>query len=85
MCKVCWTEISLSLVCLVHKQRLLQTSHLHTLFECRGPAARTLLGRRQQQGKFLWVSAAAVRHNSSQVSWQSGDWSVGEVAEPLHK
>ncbi|XP_027143841.1 mitochondrial inner membrane protein OXA1L isoform X1 [Larimichthys crocea] len=52
-------------------QRLLQRSHLHTVIECRGPAARTLLGRRQQ-GKFLWVSAVAVRHNSSQIPPDDG-------------
>ncbi|XP_010740031.3 mitochondrial inner membrane protein OXA1L isoform X2 [Larimichthys crocea] len=51
-------------------QRLLK-SHLHTVIECRGPAARTLLGRRQQ-GKFLWVSAVAVRHNSSQIPPDDG-------------
>ncbi|CAJ1086143.1 mitochondrial inner membrane protein OXA1L [Xyrichtys novacula] len=46
--------------------RLLQRSHLHTGSGCHSPASRTLLGRRQQ-GKFLWVSAIAVRHNSSQI------------------
>ncbi|KAE8279239.1 Mitochondrial inner membrane protein OXA1L Hsa OXA1Hs Oxidase assembly 1-like protein [Larimichthys crocea] len=51
-------------------ERLLK-SHLHTVIECRGPAARTLLGRRQQ-GKFLWVSAVAVRHNSSQIPPDDG-------------
>lgn len=56
---------------LVYKQRLLQRSYLHTVFECRSPAGRTLLGRRQH-GKLLWVNAAAVRHNSSQVSWHAG-------------
>ncbi|XP_026183631.1 mitochondrial inner membrane protein OXA1L isoform X2 [Mastacembelus armatus] len=45
---------------------VLQRSHLHTVFECRSPAARTLLGRRQQ-GKILWVNAVALRHNSSQI------------------
>ncbi|TKS92940.1 Mitochondrial inner membrane protein OXA1L [Collichthys lucidus] len=52
-------------------QRLLQRSHLHTVIDFRGPAARTLLGRRQQ-GKFLWVSAVAVRHNSSQMPPDDG-------------
>uniref|UniRef100_A0A3Q3WNQ8 Membrane insertase YidC/Oxa/ALB C-terminal domain-containing protein n=1 Tax=Mola mola TaxID=94237 RepID=A0A3Q3WNQ8_MOLML len=46
--------------------RLLQRSHLHTVFECRSCVSRTLLGRRQN-GKFICVNAAAVRHNSSQV------------------
>ncbi|XP_032400467.1 mitochondrial inner membrane protein OXA1L isoform X1 [Etheostoma spectabile] len=46
--------------------RVLQKSHLHTVFECRSPATRTLLGRRPH-GKFLWVNAVAVRHNSSQI------------------
>ncbi|KAL3046320.1 hypothetical protein OYC64_004349 [Pagothenia borchgrevinki] len=41
-------------------------SHLHTVFESCSPAARTLLGRRQNR-KFLWVNAVAVRHNSSQI------------------
>ncbi|XP_042368018.1 mitochondrial inner membrane protein OXA1L [Plectropomus leopardus] len=51
--------------------RSLQRSGLHTVFECRGPAARTLLGRRHQ-GKFLWVNAVAVRHNSSQIPPEDG-------------
>uniref|UniRef100_A0A3B5AIU8 OXA1L mitochondrial inner membrane protein n=1 Tax=Stegastes partitus TaxID=144197 RepID=A0A3B5AIU8_9TELE len=42
-------------------------SHLHTVVECRSSATRTLLGRRHH-GKFLWVNAVAVRHNSSQVT-----------------
>ncbi|XP_044197552.1 mitochondrial inner membrane protein OXA1L [Thunnus albacares] len=46
--------------------RLLQRSHLHTVFECSSPTTRTLLGRRQH-GKLLWVNAVAVRHNSSQI------------------
>ncbi|XP_028285015.1 mitochondrial inner membrane protein OXA1L isoform X2 [Parambassis ranga] len=45
---------------------LLQRSHLHTVFEGHSPATRTLLGRRHQ-GKFVWVNAFAVRHNSSQM------------------
>uniref|UniRef100_A0A671V0G1 OXA1L mitochondrial inner membrane protein n=1 Tax=Sparus aurata TaxID=8175 RepID=A0A671V0G1_SPAAU len=43
---------------------MLQKSGLHTVYECRSPAARTLLGRRHH-GKFLWVNAVAVRHNIS--------------------
>ncbi|CAK6952968.1 mitochondrial inner membrane protein OXA1L [Scomber scombrus] len=50
----------------IWKHRFLQRSHLHTVFECSSPTTRTLLGRRQH-GKFLWVSAVAVRHNSSQI------------------
>ncbi|KAK5893455.1 hypothetical protein CgunFtcFv8_006326 [Champsocephalus gunnari] len=49
----------------IWNHRLLQKSHLHTVFESCSPAARTLLGRTQNR-KFLWVNAAAVRHNSSQ-------------------
>ncbi|XP_034413176.1 mitochondrial inner membrane protein OXA1L [Cyclopterus lumpus] len=55
----------------VGNHRLLQRSHLHTALECRSPAAGTLLGRRQQ-GKFLWVNAVAVRHNSSQIPPEDG-------------
>ncbi|XP_070786014.1 mitochondrial inner membrane protein OXA1L [Enoplosus armatus] len=55
----------------IWNHRLLQKSHLHTVFECRSPAARTLLGRRQH-GKFLWVNAVAVRHNSSQIPPEDG-------------
>ncbi|KAK5848281.1 hypothetical protein PBY51_005909 [Eleginops maclovinus] len=50
----------------IWNHRLLQKSHLHTVFESRSPAARSLLGRRQH-GKFLWVNAVAVRHNSSRI------------------
>ncbi|KAI3376357.1 hypothetical protein L3Q82_016841, partial [Scortum barcoo] len=53
------------------KHGLLQKSSLHTAYDCRSPAARTLLGRRQQ-GKFLWVSAVAVRHNSTQILPEDG-------------
>ncbi|KAK2863059.1 hypothetical protein Q5P01_002592 [Channa striata] len=45
----------------------LQRSHLHTVFECRSHATRSLLGHRQC-GKFLWVNAVAVRHNSAQIT-----------------
>ncbi|XP_054457119.1 mitochondrial inner membrane protein OXA1L isoform X3 [Anoplopoma fimbria] len=55
----------------IWSQRLLQKSHLHTAFECRSPATRTLLGRRQH-GKFLWVNAVAVRLNSSQIPPEDG-------------
>ncbi|XP_041820439.1 mitochondrial inner membrane protein OXA1L [Chelmon rostratus] len=55
----------------VWNHRLLQRSYLHTVFECRSPAGRTLLGRRQH-GKLLWVNAAAVRHNSSQSPPEDG-------------
>lgn len=50
----------------VWNHRLLQRSHLHTVIECRGPAIRTLLGHRHH-GKFIWVNAVVVRHNSSQI------------------
>ncbi|XP_026208765.1 mitochondrial inner membrane protein OXA1L [Anabas testudineus] len=50
----------------IWNHRLLQRSHLHTVFECHSPATRTLLGRRHH-GKFLWVNTVAVRHNSSQT------------------
>lgn len=36
------------------------------MFECSSPLTKTLLGRRHN-GKVLWVSAVAVRHNSSQI------------------
>ncbi|KAK6291977.1 hypothetical protein J4Q44_G00377620 [Coregonus suidteri] len=48
-------------------QRFLQTSHLHTVVECRSPSTRAGLGRRHN-GRFLLVSSVAVRHNSSQIS-----------------
>lgn len=67
---------------LVHKQRMLQKSGLHTVYECRSPAARTLLGRRHH-GKFLWVNAVAVRHNSSQVSPCTCDEFNGKAAVDL--
>uniref|UniRef100_UPI0037E74A48 mitochondrial inner membrane protein OXA1L n=1 Tax=Semicossyphus pulcher TaxID=241346 RepID=UPI0037E74A48 len=51
--------------------RLLQKSRLHTVFECRSPAARSLLGCRHH-GKILWVNAVAVRHNSSQIPPEGG-------------
>ncbi|KAM3842432.1 mitochondrial inner membrane protein OXA1L [Diretmus argenteus] len=46
--------------------RLLQRSHLHTVFECRSSATEVLLGRRHH-GRMLLVNAVAVRHNSSQI------------------
>ncbi|CAG5929146.1 unnamed protein product, partial [Menidia menidia] len=52
------------LISVVLKQRLLQTSSLHTAFGGRSRSACVQLGRRHQ-GKLLWVNA--VRHNSSQV------------------
>ncbi|XP_068584271.1 mitochondrial inner membrane protein OXA1L [Cebidichthys violaceus] len=55
----------------IWNHRLLQKSHLHIAFEGRSPAPRTLLGRRQH-GKFLWVNAVAVRHNSSQIPPEDG-------------
>lgn len=58
-------------VLLLSTQRLIQRSHLHTVFECRSPATRALLGRRHHD-KFLWVNAVAVRHNSSQVGRHTG-------------
>lgn len=45
---------------------MLQKSNFHTVFDCNSPLTKTLLGRRHY-GKFLWVSAVAVRHNSTQV------------------
>ncbi|XP_030609623.1 mitochondrial inner membrane protein OXA1L isoform X2 [Archocentrus centrarchus] len=51
--------------------RLIQRSHLHTVFECRSPATRALLGRRQH-GELLWVNALAVRHSSSQIQPDGG-------------
>eukprot|EP00063_Salmo_salar_P036801 XP_014011636.1 PREDICTED: mitochondrial inner membrane protein OXA1L-like [Salmo salar] len=45
---------------------LLQRSHLYTAVECRSPSTRAVLGRRHN-GRFLLVSAMAVRHNSSQI------------------
>ncbi|XP_070849441.1 mitochondrial inner membrane protein OXA1L [Chaetodon trifascialis] len=62
----------------VWNHRLLQRSHLHTAFECHSPASRTLLGRRQH-GKFLWVNAVAVRHNSSQIPPEDGGLSAPVV------
>ncbi|XP_075884446.1 mitochondrial inner membrane protein OXA1L isoform X2 [Nelusetta ayraudi] len=50
---------------------LLQRSHLHTLHKGRSPASRTLLEQRHQ-GKFLWVNAIAIRHNSSQIPQDDG-------------
>ncbi|XP_063756781.1 mitochondrial inner membrane protein OXA1L-like [Eleginops maclovinus] len=49
----------------IWNHRLLQKSHLHTVFESHSPAARTLLCHKRDR-KFLWVNAVAVRHNSSQ-------------------
>ncbi|XP_040886871.1 mitochondrial inner membrane protein OXA1L [Toxotes jaculatrix] len=62
----------------IRGHRLLQRSHLHTVFECRSPATRTLLGRKQH-GKFLWVNAVAVRHNSSQVPPEDGSMAAPVV------
>ncbi|KAM9836799.1 mitochondrial inner membrane protein OXA1L [Aulostomus maculatus] len=53
-------------------QRFIQRSRLHTVFECSNSlTSRTLLGRKKH-GKLLWVSTAAVRHNSSQIPPESG-------------
>ncbi|XP_023252580.1 mitochondrial inner membrane protein OXA1L [Seriola lalandi dorsalis] len=65
----------------IWSHRLLQRSHLHTVFECRSPATRTLLGRRHH-GKFLWVNAVAVRHNSSQIPPEDGSMAAPVVAAP---
>ncbi|XP_074555503.1 mitochondrial inner membrane protein OXA1L [Halichoeres trimaculatus] len=62
--------------------RFLQRSHLHTISECRSQTARTLLGRRQQ-GNFLWVSAVAVRHNSSQIPPEEGSMTAPVVEASL--
>lgn len=45
---------------------MLQKSNLHTVFECSSPLTKTLLGQRHN-GKFLWASAVALRHNSTQI------------------
>ncbi|XP_022619847.1 mitochondrial inner membrane protein OXA1L [Seriola dumerili] len=66
----------------VWSHRLLQRSHLHTVFECRSPATRTLLGRRHH-GKFLWVNAVAVRHNSSQIPPKDGSMAAPDSAPVL--
>ncbi|GAA6228130.1 mitochondrial inner membrane protein OXA1L [Lates japonicus] len=60
---------------------VLQRSHLHTVFECRSPTVRTLLGRRHH-GKFLWVNAVAVRHNSSQIPPEDGSMAAPVVEAP---
>lgn len=65
-----------------HNQRLAQRSHMHTLYECQSTPSRTLLGRRHH-GKFLWVNAIAVRHNSSQVRHNTSSQSNGKAAKVL--
>ncbi|KAM4714860.1 mitochondrial inner membrane protein OXA1L [Anableps anableps] len=50
----------------IQNQLLLQSSSLHTLFGSSSPFSRSQISRRHR-GKFLWVSAVAVRHNSSQI------------------
>ncbi|XP_014899685.1 mitochondrial inner membrane protein OXA1L [Poecilia latipinna] len=50
----------------IQNQLLLQTSSLHTLFGCSSPFSRSQISRRHR-GKFVWVSAVAVRQNSSQI------------------
>ncbi|XP_063325981.1 mitochondrial inner membrane protein OXA1L isoform X1 [Pelmatolapia mariae] len=55
----------------IWNHQLIQRSRLHTVFECRSPATRALLGRRHHD-KFLWVNAVAVRHNSSQIPPDGG-------------
>ncbi|XP_039997340.1 mitochondrial inner membrane protein OXA1L [Xiphias gladius] len=65
----------------IWSHRLLQRSHLHTVFECRSPATRTLLGRRPH-GKFFWVNTAAVRHNSSQIPPEDGSMAAPVVETP---
>uniref|UniRef100_A0A8D3CUR9 OXA1L mitochondrial inner membrane protein n=1 Tax=Scophthalmus maximus TaxID=52904 RepID=A0A8D3CUR9_SCOMX len=59
---ICHQVVVYCLMCTLKLTR----SDLHTVFECRSPLARTVLGCRQR-GKFLWVNAVAVRHNSSQI------------------
>nr|XP_019951243.1 PREDICTED: mitochondrial inner membrane protein OXA1L isoform X1 [Paralichthys olivaceus] len=61
--------------------RLLQRSHLHTVIECRSSTTRTLLGCRQR-GKFLWVNAVTVRHNSSQIPPEDGSAAAPVVGSP---
>ncbi|XP_034471447.1 mitochondrial inner membrane protein OXA1L isoform X2 [Hippoglossus hippoglossus] len=61
--------------------RLLQRSHVHTVIECRGATTRTLLGCRQR-GKFLWVNAVTVRHNSSQIPPEDGSVAAPVVEAP---
>ncbi|KAK5848282.1 hypothetical protein PBY51_005910 [Eleginops maclovinus] len=60
----------------IWNHRLLQKSHLHTVFESHSPAARTLLCHKRDR-KFLWVNAVAVRHNSSQST-------ISLPADPTH-
>ncbi|KAM4612046.1 mitochondrial inner membrane protein OXA1L [Polymixia lowei] len=60
-------------------QRLLQSSHLHTVVVCRSPATRVLLGRRHS-GRFLLVNAVAVRHNSSQIPVETVSMATPEAA-----
>ncbi|XP_053716186.1 mitochondrial inner membrane protein OXA1L [Synchiropus splendidus] len=55
----------------MQSNRLIQCSHLHTMFESTSRGTRTLLGGRQQ-GKLLWVNAVTVRQNSSQVPSEGG-------------
>uniref|UniRef100_A0A8C6UIV9 OXA1L mitochondrial inner membrane protein n=1 Tax=Neogobius melanostomus TaxID=47308 RepID=A0A8C6UIV9_9GOBI len=62
-----WCNNVIRMNVFVFLQHLLHKSHLHTAFECRSPVTKTLLGRRHN-GKFLWVSAVAVRHNSTQMT-----------------
>ncbi|XP_034020365.1 mitochondrial inner membrane protein OXA1L isoform X2 [Thalassophryne amazonica] len=54
--------------------RFLRRSHLHTVSEC---ITRPLLGRTKHKKSF-WVSAVAVRHNSSQIPPDAGNVSVSE-------
>ncbi|XP_030018229.1 mitochondrial inner membrane protein OXA1L isoform X7 [Sphaeramia orbicularis] len=58
--------------------RSVQRSHLHTVLECSHPATRALLGQRHH-GKFVWVNAVAVRHNSSQIPPESGSAASPEL------
>lgn len=58
--------------------RSVQRSHLHTVLECNRAATRALLGQRHH-GKFVWVNAVAVRHNSSQIPPESGSAASPEL------
>ncbi|KAM3590607.1 uncharacterized protein V6R79_012529 [Siganus canaliculatus] len=65
----------------IWSHRLLQRSHLHTVVECHSPTTRTLLGCRHR-GRFLWVNAVTIRHNSTQIPPEDGSSaaSVGEAS-----
>ncbi|PWA28904.1 hypothetical protein CCH79_00012899 [Gambusia affinis] len=59
----------------IQNQQLLQSSSLHTLFGCSSPFSRSQISCRHR-GKFVWVSAVAVRQNSSQIQPVDGSTSA---------